>query len=156
MIAFASFGDAGLNYGDVDQQLVITMLTKFAIFIGILLFAGLAFLIALVTTLFISTNKALRNNSIESGLGVFLKGLFFILVFFITLLLSLIALFFIKSMTWWMVLGIGLSAGLLLAFITISAIRFVLTKLIARAIVVKQASSFLHRLSLLIGHYINK
>ena len=36
MIAFASFGDAGLNYGDVDQQLVITMLTKFAIFIGIL------------------------------------------------------------------------------------------------------------------------
>ncbi|MFN8316574.1 MAG: hypothetical protein U0T32_09030 [Chitinophagales bacterium] len=156
MIAFTSFGDASLNYGDVDQQLVVTILTKFAIFIGILLFAGLAFLIALVTTLFISTNKALRNNSIESGLSVFLKGLFFILVFFITLLLSLIALFFVKSMAWWMVLGIGLSAALILAFITISALRFVLTKLIARAIVVKQVSSFLHRLSLLIGHYINK
>ena len=98
MIAFASFGDAGLNYGDVDQQLVITMLTKFAIFIGILLFAGLAFLIAMLTTLLISTNKALRSNSLQSGLAIFLKGLFFILVFFITLLLSLIALFFIKSM----------------------------------------------------------
>ena len=156
MISFASFGDAGLNYGDVDQQLVITMLTKFAIFIGILLFAGLAFLIALLTTLLISTNKALRSNSLQSGLAIFLKGLFFFFFFFIKLLLSLIALFLIKSMAWWMVLGIGLSAGLLLAFITISVIRFVLTKLIARAIVVKQASSFLHRLSLLIGHYINK
>lgn len=156
MIPFVSFGDAGLNYGDVDQQLVISMLLKFAVFIAILLFAGLAFLIALVTTLFVSTNKALRTNSIESGLGVFLKGLFFLLVFFITLLLSLIALFFIKSMAWWVVLGVGLSLGLLLAFIAVSAIRFVLTKLIARAIVVNQVSSFLHRLSLLIGHYINK
>jgi hypothetical protein len=156
MVPFISFGDSGLNYGDVDQQLVVSMLTKFAVFIAILLFAGLAFLLALTTTLFIATNKALRSNSLQSGLGIFLKGLFFILVFFITLLLSLIALFFIKSLSWWMVLGIGLSAGLLLAFIIVSAIRFVFTKLVNRIALFQQASSLLHRLSLLIAHYINK
>lgn len=156
MAPFVSFGDAGFNYGNIDQQLIVSMLAKFAVFIAILLFAGLAFLIALIATLVVSANRALRNNSLQLGLTVFLKGLFFVLVFFITLLLSLIALFFVKSMAWWMVLGIGLLAGLLIAFFTIASIRFVATKFLARVAVVKQVSVFLHRLTLLIGHYINK
>lgn len=156
MIPFVSFGDSGLAYPEIDQQMVLAVLTKLFIFIVVLAGAGLAFLIALITAFVFSANKAVRYNSLPVGLSLLLRSMFFIVVFFFTLLISLIAMVFIKTLSWWMVLGIGLGIGLLFAIIITSVIRIFFRQIAKRVMLFNRASDILHRLYLLIGSYINK
>jgi hypothetical protein len=149
-------GSYGLENNSIDWALIGSIVLKIILGFGILMFLFVLFLLVLAFLIAQSVKTGIVLNSLTLAIKKFLKGFFFLMLFFSSILLIAVAIPLLKDypLHITIIAAVGLSATV--ALIAMGAVQLLFERILIKLYVFKRLSATLHKLLLLIDSYIGK